>query len=279
MKNLLQSFIAILSFTLVLNACSSDSKPQEEISNKGKVTVENGKSEKDTISMTCTGCKEHLQTKKLFDRVVNHAVELTKNQLKFPLSYLPENIELTVIKEDRLIDVESNKPIKDVLQVISEVKYVAKNGYGNELNGEAVHSFYLQNEEFIDLKSRIKLPKLAFEKGYINRDLNCFSDDTDYITFTPLQDKSIIVKSNLSCVEEGSIFQITLEGGDKIEIKSWNDFNCDGTSYFYWFSAKDIEKLKSSKVVTLYFYSEGEAAMIDVPQNQRDYFIQLLALY
>ena len=279
MKNQLQSFIAILSFTLVLNACSSDSKPQDEISNKGKVTVENGKSEKDTIPMTCTGCKEHLQTKKLFDRVVNHAVELTKNQLKFPLSYLPENIELTVIKEDKLIDVESNKPIKDVLQVISEVKYVAKNGYGNELNGESVNSFYVQNEKFVDLKNRIKLPKLAFEKGYINRDLNCFSDDTDYITFTPLDDKSIIVKSSLSCVEEGSIFQITLEGGDKIEIKSWNDFNCDGTSYFNWFSPKDVEKLKLAKIVSLFFYSDGEATMVDVPQNQRDYFIELFELY
>jgi hypothetical protein len=243
------------------------------------VTVENGKSEKDTIPMTCTGCKEHLQTKKLFDRVVNHAVELTKNQLKFPLSYLPENIELTVIKEDKLIDVESNKPIKDVLQVISEVKYVAKNGYGNELNGESVNSFYVQNEKFVDLKNRIKLPKLAFEKGYINRDLNCFSDDTDYITFTPLDDKSIIVKSNLSCVEDGSIFQITLEGGDKIEIKSWNDFNCDGTSYFNWFSPKDVEKLKLAKIVSLFFYSDGEATMVDVPQNQRDYFIELFELY
>ena len=279
MKNLLQSFIAILSFTLVLNACSTDSKPQDEISNKGKVTVENGKSEKDTIPMTCTGCKEHLQTKKLFDRVVNHAVELTKSQLKFPLSYLPENLELTVIKEDKLIDVESNKPIKDVLQVISEVKYVAKNGYGNELNGESVNSFYIQNEKFVDLKNRIKLPKLAFEKGYINRDLNCFSDDTDYITFIPLDDKGIIVKSNLSCVEEGSIFQITLEGGDKIEIKSWNDFNCDGTSYFHWFSPKDVEKLKSSKFVSLFFYSHGEATMVDVPKNQKDYFMQLIELY
>jgi hypothetical protein len=94
-----------------------------------------------------------------------------------------------------------------------------------------------------------------------------------------LDDKSIIVKSSLSCVEEGSIFQITLDGGDKIEIKSWNDFNCDGTSYFNWFSPKDVEKLKLAKIVSLFFYSDGEATMVDVPQNQRDYFIELFELY
>jgi hypothetical protein len=279
MKNPLQIFFAILSFTLFLNACSTKSSTEEEIFNKGKVSVENGKSEKDTIPMTCTGCKEHLRTKKLFDRVVKHAIELTKTQLKFPLSYLPENLELTVIKEDTLLDYESNKPLKGVCQVISEIKYVAKNGYGTELNGESINSFYIQDDKFVDLKNRIKLPKLVFEEGYINRDLSCISEDTDYITFTPLKDKSIIVKSNLSCVQEGAIFEITLKNGGKIEIKSWNDFNCDGTSYFNWFSAKDIEKLKSSEITTLFFYSDGEATMVDVPKNQRDYFIQLFELY
>ena len=118
-----------------------------------------------------------------------------------------------------------------------------------------------------------------FRKGYINRDLNCFSNDTDYITFTPLNDKSIIVKSNLSCVDEGSMLEITLKNGEKIEIKSWNNFNCDGVSYFNWFSPKDIDKLKSSEITTLFFYSDGEASMVDVPKNQKDYFIQLLELY
>lgn len=279
MKKILQSVIAILSFTFVLNACSTDKNSEEVVLNKGKIAVENGKGKSDTISFTCTGCKEHLETKKLFDRVVNHAVELTKKELKFPLSYLPENLELTVIKEDKLVDVESNKPIDGVYQVISEIKYVAKNGYGNELNGESMNSFYIKDDKFVDLKNRIKLPKLAFEKGYINRDLSCFSNDTDYITFTPLKDKSIIVKSNLSCVDEGSMLEITLKNGEKIEIKSWNDFNCDGTSYFNWFSPKDIEKLKSSEIATLFFYSDGEATMVDVPKNQKDYFIQLIQLF
>lgn len=279
MKKILQNVIAILSFTFVLNACSTDKKSEEVVLNKGKVAVENGKGKSDTIPFICTGCKEHLETKKLFDRVVNHAVELTKKELKFPLSYLPENLELTVIKENKLVDVESNKPIDGVYQVNSEIKYVAKNGYGNELNGESMNSFYIQDDKFVDLKNRIKLPKLAFEKGYINRDLSCFSNDTDYITFTPLKDKSIIVKSNLSCVDEGSMLEITLKNGEKIEIKSWNDFNCDGTSYFKWFSPKDIEKLKSSEITTLFFYSDGEASMVDVPKNQKDYFIQLLELY
>lgn len=279
MKKILQSVITIFSFTLVLNACSTDKNTEEVVLNKGKIAVENGKGKSDTIPFTCTGCKEHLKTKKLFDRVVNHAVELTKKELKYPLSYLPENLELSVIKEDGIVDVETNKSLKGVYQVISEVKYVAKNGYGNELNGESMNSFYIQDDKFVDLKNRIKLPKLVFENGYINRDLNCISTDTDYITFTPLKDKSIIVKTNLSCVEEGAIFEITLKNGDKIEIKSWNDFNCDGTSYFNWFNPKDIEKLKSSEIATLFFYSDGEATMVDVPKNQRDYFIQLIQLY
>ncbi len=273
------TFIPFLSIALLFNACGESPKTTEEITNQGIVVIENGKGEKDSVSYQCVGCKELVKSKKLFDKIMNEASELTKNGLNFPLSYLPKSMEISIIKEESLVDVENNKKMEDIMQVISEIKYIAKNAYGNELEGESIQSFYLQGEKIVDIADKIKLPKLQFEAGFINRTLSGQEGTEDFIEFTPQKDKSIILKTSLSCVAEGAVFQINLENGEKIELNSWNDFNCDGVSYFRWFSEKQIELLKSSNIIDLYFYSDGESVMVNIPKNQRDYFSQLFLLY
>jgi hypothetical protein len=273
------TFIPVLSIALLFNACGESPKTTEEITNQGNVILENGKGEKDSVSYQCVGCKELVKSKKLFDKIVNEASELTKNGLNFPLSYLPKSMEISIIKEESLVDVENNKKMEDIMQVISEIKYIAKNAYGNELEGESIQSFYLQGEKIVDLADKIKLPKLQFEAGFINRTLSGQEGTEDFIEFTPQKDKSIILKTSLSCVAEGAVFQINLENGEKIELNSWNDFNCDGVSYFHWFSEKQMDMLKTSKLKELFFYSDGEAVMVNIPKNQRDYFSQLFLLY
>lgn len=274
-----RSLISILSMALIFQACGESPKTTEEITNKGNVVLENGKGEMDSVSYQCAGCKELIHTKKLFDKIVSQASEMAKNGLNFPLSYQPKSMELSIIKEESLVDVENNKKMKDITQVISEIKYIAKNAYGNELEGESLYSFYLQGDKVVDIADKIKLPKLQFEDGFINRTLSGQEGEDQFIEFTPQKDKSIIVKTNLSCVEEAALFQINLENGEKIELNSWNDFNCDGVSYYHWFSDKQIELLKSSKIIDLFFYSDGESVKVDIPKNQRDYFSLLFNIY
>jgi len=258
---------------------TNSTKETAKVTNSGKITVENGKGEKDTINFQCIGCEENIKTIELFDKVINEANLLTKNSLNYPLSFVPKSVNLTVIKEDSLYYFANNKKIENVILVIATYIYIAKNGYGNELEGEALNSFYIKDDKVTDLANEIKLENLSFDDKYINRSLAGYGESSKFIEFTPTKAKSIIVKSSLSCVDEGSSFQITLENDEEINLKSWNDFNCDGTSYFRWFTNSQIDKLKASKIKYLYIYSRGESVMVSVPKNKSDYFQQLIDLY
>jgi hypothetical protein len=264
--------IILASSALLLYSC-------DKVSDSGEAIVENGKGEKKTINFQCIGCVENIKTSILFDEVIEEAGLLTKNSLKYPLSFDPISIELTVIREDSLYYFEDNKEIKNVIRVFAQYAYIAKNSYGNELEGETINSFYVKDEKVADLENEIRLEELFFEDGYINRTLAGYGEDSDFIEFMPTKDKSIIVKSSLGCVDEGSIFKIILENDDEIELISWNDFNCDGTAYFNWFNQSQIEKLRIGRIKYLFTYSRGESAMVEITKNKNDYFQQLIELY
>jgi hypothetical protein len=280
MKKLTNISMIFLSTAMFLHSCKNANTEDEtvKVTNNGKTSVENGKGEKDTIDFQCIGCEENIKTIDLFEKVIEEANSLTKNSLNYPLSFVPKSVDLTVIKEDSLFYFDNNKKIENVILIISKYAYIAKNGYGNELEGEAINSFYVKDSKVTDLANEIKLNKLAFDDKYINRTLSGYGKNSEFIEFTPTKDKSIILKSSLGCVDEGSSFQITLENDEEIELKSWNDFNCDGTSYFKWFNVSQINKLKTSRIKYLFIYSRGESVMVSVPKNKSDYFQQLINL-
>ena len=274
-----RTIIPVLAMAMLFHACSQPTDTVEVVVNDGKVSIENGKGERDSLTYKCLGCKEYIKTKKIFDKIATHASELTKEGLKFPLSYEPKSMELTIVKDGSFIDVDDNKKMKNITQVFSKINYVAKNAYGNELEEESIHTFYLEGDKVVNIAGELKLPKLQFDAGCINRSLNGEYGASEFIEFTPMKDKSIMIKSSLSCVEKGALIQINLENGVVVELNSWNDFNCDGNSYYHWFNDEQIAQLKSSKIKFLFFYSDGESVMVDVAKNQRDYFMQLFTLY
>ncbi|MBM3456158.1 MAG: hypothetical protein FJX80_13625 [Bacteroidetes bacterium] len=273
MKKLTSITIILLSSAMFFYSCNN-----AKVTNSGKITVENGKGEKETINFQCIGCEENIKTIEMFDKVVTQANILTKNSLNYPLSFVPKSVDLIVVKEDSLYYFENNKKIENVIRIISKYSYIGKNSYGNELEGEALNSFYIKDENVTDLENEIKLEILSFDDKYINRTLDGYMN-SEFIEFTPTKDKSIIVKSSLSCVDEGSTFKIILENDEEIELKSWNDFNCDGTSYFRWFNKSQINKLKTSRIKYLFIYSRGNSVIVNIPKNKCDYFQQLIDLY
>lgn len=280
MKKLTSITMILISASLLVYSCKSETTTAVEmvkVTNNGEVIVENGKGIKDTINFQCTGCEENIKEISLFNKITKEASLRTKKSLNYPLSFIPKKIELTVIKEDSLFYFENNKRIEKLTFIIAKYGYIGKNSYGNELEGDAFQSFYIQDNEIVDLKDEIKLDSLYFDK-YINRTLSGFDNDNGFIEFTPTKRKSIILKSSLSCVDEGSQFQIILENDTEVELSSWNDFNCEGTSYFKWFNKSQIAKLKASKVKYLYIYSEGKSVMVRLAKNKSDYFQQLIEL-
>ena len=264
--------------TILMISCGSSVEKTKEktVLNEGTTIVENGKGLNDTIPFKCIGCKENL-TFEMFEVVKNESSKLAKNNLNNPLSFKPVSMDIVVITEDSLYSFETNSKIDSVKTVLTTYKYIGQNAYGTEISGEQIISFYLVNGAVKDISEEIKLEDLKFEGKSINRTLSISYNDK-FIEIIPTKDESLIVESSISCVDEGTWFLIKLLNGDEIKLVSWNDFNCEGTSYFRWFSKQQIEKLKSNKIESISIVDDKSVAVI-VAKNKSDYFIQLLNLY
>ena len=273
MKTLILSLLTML----IISCGSNGSKTEEKnVLNEGTTIVENGKGLNDTIPFKCIGCKENLSLE-MFEKVKNESSKIAKNNLNNPLSFIPQSMDIVLIKEDSLYSFETNKKIDSVITVLTTYKYIGQNAYGTEMSSEQLISFYLVNGLISDISESVKLEDLKFEEKSINRTLS-LSYNTSFIEIIPTKDKSLIVKSSVSCVDEGTWLLIKLLNGDEIKLVSWNDFNCDGTSYFRWFTKQQIEKLKANKIESISVVDDKSVAVI-VPKNKSDYFIQLLNLY
>ena len=259
--------------TMFIVSCGQESP---KVVNDGKTFVENGKGNMDTIPYKCIGCSENL-TYNMFEDVIKESSKIAKNNLKNPLSFKPISMDIVIVKEDSLYNFDNGEKIDSVITVITTYKYIGQNAYGTELSGEQLLSFTLVNGIVKDISEDIKLEDLKFNEKYINRYLS-LNYNNEFIELIPLKDKSLIVKSSVSCVDEGSLLIINLSNGEEIKLKSWNDFNCDGTSYFRWFSKTQIEKLKNNKIESVYLIDDKYVAL-SVPKNKSDYFQQLLNLY
>ncbi len=270
---LMMCFVTI--FMISCGSCGSKTE-EKTVLNEGTTVVENGKGLNDTIPFNCIGCKENLSLE-MFEKVKNQSSKTAKTNLNNPLSFKPISMDIILIKEDSLYSFETNKKIDNVITVLTTYKYIGQNAYGTEISGEQLISFSLVNGLIKDISESIKLEDLKFEEKLINRDLS-LSYNNSFIEIIPTKDKSLIVKSSVSCVDEGTWLLIKLLNGDEIKLVSWNDFNCDGTSYFRWFSKQQIEKLKTNKIESISVVDDKSVAVI-VPKNKSDYFVQLLNLY
>lgn len=281
MKNLKVMAMTLMMclMTMFINSCGSSETKKEKlkVTNDGTTVVENGRGINDTIPFKCIGCVENLNYD-MFNSVIKESSKIAKNNLNNPLSFKPISMDIVIAKEDSLYSFETNKKIDSVLTVITTYKYIGQNAYGTELSGEQLISFTLVDGKIKDISEDIKLEDLKFDDKYINRTLSVYNGN-DYISVTPTKKKSIIVESSLSCVDEGTIFEVTLLNDEEIEIKSWNDFNCDGLSYFDFYNKSKQDKLKNIGIKYLYIYSRGKSVMVQVPKNKSNYFQQLMNLY
>lgn len=277
LKEIAQLFLSIIVSIFIFSCGSNENKKNAEIVfNEGEALVQNGKGKIDTIPYTCIGCEEYL-TFNMFETVKKESSEIAKNNLNNPLSFKPVSMDITIFNEDSLVSFDTNQKIENVKSVFTKYKYIGQNAYGTEMSGEQTVSFYMVNEEVKDISSEIKLPELKFEDDTVNRLLS-LSNENSFIKIIPTIDKSLIVMSSLSCVDEGTWLLIKLANGEEIKLVSWNKFNCDGTSYFKWFTKQQVELLKAEKIKSISVVDK-KSVVVFVPKNETDYFMLLLSLY
>jgi len=280
MKKLTSILMVALATTFFFNSCqSAKSKEEEKVKNVGKTIVEDGKGLKDTIDFKGVGCEENIKDTALFNTVIREVTKRTKNRLNFPLSFNPQRVELTIIKQDSLYYFENNKKIENALLVIAKYFYIAKNAYGTEIEGDNTLAFYIKDNKITDLEEKIILDSLKFNGENISRKLSLYSTyDNSSIDILPTKDKDFIVFSSLNCVDEGTWLLVKFENGEEVKLVSWNDFNCDGKSYFHPFNSKQVQKLKVNKIKSISIVDKKSVNCM-VPKNESDYFMQLVNLY
>jgi len=272
----MKNFLILILISLQFQSCKSDLTKSQIVEDTSTVVVKNGKNLNDTINYTCQGCKS-LLTKETFTLIQTEAQNRAKNNLNNPLSFIPVSQNITILKLDSLIDFTTGKKIDSVIVAKINYSYIGKNAYGTEMSGEQLIWIYLVKGQIKDLVNEIKLEDLKFNDKYINRTLFCYKDDK-FIELIPTKDKSIIIKSSLGCVDEGASLILTLEDNTEVKILSWNDFNCEGKSYFNPFNQNQVQKLKLSPIKYIHIYSRSKSELLEVPKNQSDYLQQFTKL-
>ena len=95
-------------------------------------------------------------------------------------------------------------------------------------------------------------------------------------TWSELAPKSGFPFVGGSCVENNTLY-ILLENDKLITFKSWNKFNCEGTSYFD-FTEEDLQLLSESKIKLMRFVNGRDYAQFEKTPDadQKDFFVRVL---
>jgi hypothetical protein len=265
---------------------------KNSIKNQGEIIVPNGKGEDTKIAYTCDSCHENIQTAEAFNSVIESISKEVKNSLKYPLSFVPQSIDMKISTIIGKYYYSSNEPIENAYYIDYICKYIAKNAYNAESEGEYEGITYIGNGNVVDISKLMRLDSLYIIKSgdrwdIINRSLFLSNEkDDDYIKITPQikidgnKNKLYLdVKTSFSCVDEGTKLTfhfVDFSEADNLELKSWNDFNCDGKSY-YELNSQQIEHLKGKKVQFISMYYK-KSILCFIDSNKQDYFDQLASL-
>lgn len=279
MKTLPTLFLVFVSLSFLVFSSCAKKEQKNVVVNNGKVLVENGRGKKDTLSFNCTGCAEKIKDTTIFNAVIKTLTSDAKNSLRYPLSFVPTSLTINIFDRDSVFYFDDNKKIDSLKLVFAKYNYIAKNAFGTEIEGSCDLSLYLKDNSIVNLDGEIRLEKLKFNEKVINRNLYLYSKSNDAsIEIIPMTNKYLILNSSSKCVDKGSSLTITFNNGDEIEITSWNDFNCEGNSYFKPFNAKQVTMLKKEGIKIMCFAAK-DVVCYRVPKNKSDYFIQLMNLY
>jgi hypothetical protein len=277
------SMIALLGSSLFSCGGGSSQNETYKFESNGKVPVKNGKGEIDSVEYSCLGCDSLITEQRLFTAMVNKATEEVKDNLNFPLTFVPKKIKIIAAAEENRRYYDTDSLIENLWWISVTYDYIANNAYNTPISGDKLITFYILDGKIQkDFDEKLKLDELKFnEDGIINRELIATRDDS-YLSVTPyydnkMKDFNLIIKSSHTCVDYRAELMINFKDKSKYSLYSWNDFNCDPVSYFT-LTKKDFNAIAEKPVESIGLYSRGDLVMCWLDKNQVDYFIQLAKL-
>jgi YHS domain-containing protein len=269
-------------FTLsILAGCDKSLK------DSGEITVPNGKGEGTKIKYACKNCLEYIEKTDVFNKVIDEITKNAKNSLKYPLSFVPVSIDINVEPITDKYYYSDNEPVEGAYNIFYTYKYIAKNAYNTEIEGEHEDVINIVGSGIMpDFYKLLRLDSLYVmesndEYRTINRNLLAINND-EYIKITPMIYKdriALVVKSSFTCLDKGTSLTfsfVDLPKGDNLKIESWNDFNCEGNAY-YFLTKKQLKQFKDRKIQYISMYYK-ESLVVFLDRNKQDYFDQLASL-
>ena len=105
--------------------------------------------------------------------------------------------------------------------------------------------------------------------------ISAFIDEKEYDNSIYIKDLDVKSINVGGCVEKSEIIFL-FEDGSKINLISWNKFNCNGNSWFE-IGDSDAEVLATKELRKVKFINgrSYDSFTLEVPANRRRYFIQL----
>jgi len=87
----------------------------------------------------------------------------------------------------------------------------------------------------------------------------------------------ICTNVNIGNCNENDNLILMFEDSTKINLRSWNEFNCEGKSYFS-INGSNADKLASKKVIKLYFQNgrSYDSFTSPIDADQQNYFVDLM---
>lgn len=256
--------------------------------------MKNGKNETVTVPYERTDLSNFSINKKIFQVIIDEIRNKTIGTLKHPLSFNPSNIVIDIYPSDNLKYSETKKNVGPVIYVKSTIYFSAKNGFGNEIEGENFDVFYVKNGIVNrELSKQIELTPLKLDVSsglsFINRKLLAINDKFEFIQITPTLTINndgiyLIVKSPLErdVFNREIYFFFTYEAGlnndIKFSLRENYSTNEDKTISYYDLSKEQINVLKKRKLSGMRIENYSESVYCSVDENMQTYFIEFFSL-
>lgn len=290
MKKLSMSLLGLLFVV----SCSDEkgdngSESSSTFDPNGLTSVIDGNQKEVDVNYDCIGC-DSLISEDGFNSVVQYTHKKLISAIYHPKTFVPKKIKVIPIKKDSTYDYKTGNKFDNLISVYVKYSYEAANSYGNVKAGDSEYVVYMNEGSIVEnISERFRLDSLKFDDvesyndngkkevfGVINRTLSLYYKD-DFLKIAPQKSGHFVVNSNISCTEEGASLRFIFEDEKDLRMSAWNDFNCDSKSYFT--IKKGVKEiLRKNKVKMISFSYKSESVIVPVPENERDYFAQLVDL-
>jgi hypothetical protein len=282
-KYLTLIIISLLSIIISLSVgcVQNDNEASRALKDKDYY-LNNYEDERIKIEYLCHGCElidEQLLTS-IIENQNNTLTELIRN----PLTYEPKSLNGKCEQIKNAVHMDTEEVLSNLYRLSLSIKYQAMTDMGVKKEDSFENVYNIHNGQINDtIFGKIKLDSIKFlseEKEYVSRKYEVvdFSRENS-VTITPvIKSNSLLVKFGDQCVKPNSKLIFNFRDETDIVVTT-NDYSCAAITRIELTSSlkRELGRKQLAGIAVIPEYG-NDYIFTDTPDNQKDYFIQLINL-